>query len=140
MAHHKLADLLETTTAGVTSVVSISLHSITRCSLMTPSSPPLLPVVAVVVLNAHSCLLALLKPLVFTVGTEAVLYYHCSTSHLLEVCILLSKYMKSQDQSWNEKKTNNMIITSAVFCLLFVQFFIIFGTKSVMLFSTGNRN
>ena len=67
MAHRKLADLLETTTAGATTAVCISLHSIIRCSLTTPSSPPLLPVVAVVVLNAHSCLLALLESLVFTV-------------------------------------------------------------------------
>lgn len=65
--HGRLADLLETATTRATSAVCISLHSIARCSLTAPSSPPLLPVIAVVVLNAHSCLLALLEPLVFAV-------------------------------------------------------------------------
>lgn len=65
--HGRLADLLEAATTRATSAVTISLHSIARCSLTAPSSPPLLPVIAVVVLNAHSCLLALLEPLVFAV-------------------------------------------------------------------------
>jgi hypothetical protein len=84
----RLADLLETTTTRATSAASISLHSTARCSLMAPSSPPLLPVIAVVVLNAHGCLLALLESLVFAVRTETILYYHRCSGHLLEVGVL----------------------------------------------------